>query len=81
MPQQDLDNFRKETAGLIGTIPGLKRTWVGKLSRPMTVEGKDSAGESMVSGSPARRFALRTRRFDSNVARLTSSARNRKSCN
>ena len=33
--QQDFDNFRKASAGMIGKVPGLRKVWVGKLRRPL----------------------------------------------
>ncbi len=36
---KDLDNFRKETAGLVGKVHGLRRAWVGKLREPVTFDG------------------------------------------
>lgn len=37
--QQDLDNRKKESAALVGQVPGLRRVWGGKLRVPITVEG------------------------------------------
>ena len=37
--QQDFENFKKETAGLVGKVPGLRRVWVGKLRAPINAEG------------------------------------------
>lgn len=34
---QDFANFTQATGDLVGKIPGLKRVWVGKLRRPLTV--------------------------------------------
>jgi hypothetical protein len=39
MTQQDFDNFKKLSAGLVGQVPGLRRIWVGKLAKPITAEG------------------------------------------
>src|SRR4051794_35314305 len=39
MTQQDLDNFRAETAALVGKVHGLRRVWVGKLREPVTFDG------------------------------------------
>ncbi len=33
--QQDFENFKKGTADLVGTLPGLRRAWVGELRRPL----------------------------------------------
>jgi antibiotic biosynthesis monooxygenase (ABM) superfamily enzyme len=35
--QADFDAFRKATADMVGKIPGLRKAWVGKLRRPLTV--------------------------------------------
>ena len=40
LTQQQLDQFRKETAGLVGKVPGLRRAWVGKLREPATFDGQ-----------------------------------------
>jgi len=37
-PEQ-FDNFKKETAAMVGKVPGLKRVWVGRLREPVTVGG------------------------------------------
>ena len=34
---QGFEDFKKATADLIGTMPGLKRAWVGKLRVPLVV--------------------------------------------
>lgn len=39
MTQQQFDDFKKESAALVGQVPGLRRAWVGKLRAPVTVEG------------------------------------------
>ncbi len=39
MTAEQFDNFKKETAGLVGKVHGLRRVWVGKLREPVTVEG------------------------------------------
>ena len=39
MKQEDLDAFRRVTAGMIGKVPGLRRAWIGKLNKPL-VDGK-----------------------------------------
>ncbi len=39
LAQQDLDNFRAETAAMVGKVPGLRRAWVGKLREPATFDG------------------------------------------
>jgi len=35
--QADFDAFRAATADMVGKIPGLRKAWVGKLRRPLTV--------------------------------------------
>ena len=40
MTPQQFDNFRSETAALVGKVPGLRRAWVGKLREPVTFDGK-----------------------------------------
>jgi len=35
--QADFEAFRKATADMVGKIPGLRKAWVGKLRRPLTV--------------------------------------------
>ena len=37
-PEQ-FDNFKKETAAMVGKVPGLRRVWVGKLREPVTFDG------------------------------------------
>jgi hypothetical protein len=45
---QDFDNFKKASAELAGKIPGLRRIWVGKLRRPLTIgEAKREYGVAM----------------------------------
>jgi hypothetical protein len=39
MKPQDFENFKNETAGLVGKVPGLRRVWVGKLLEPKTFDG------------------------------------------
>ncbi len=39
MTQKDLDNFRAETAALVGKVHGLRRVWIGKLREPVTFDG------------------------------------------
>lgn len=36
-PQDAKEDFKKSTAGLVDAIPGLRKAWVGKLRRPLTV--------------------------------------------
>ena len=40
LTQQQLDQFRKETAGMVGKVSGLRRAWVGKLREPVTFDGQ-----------------------------------------
>lgn len=35
---QDFANFEKATADMVGTVPGLRRVWVGKLREPVPAE-------------------------------------------
>jgi len=35
--QADFDAFRAATADMVGKIPGLRKAWVGKLRRPLTI--------------------------------------------
>ena len=39
LTQQEFESFKNETAGMVGTVPGLKRAWVGKLRAPVTFDG------------------------------------------
>ena len=39
MTPQQFDNFRKESAALVGQVRGLRRVWVGKLRAPITADG------------------------------------------
>ena len=39
LTQQEFERFRSETAAMVGTVPGLKRVWVGKLRAPVTFDG------------------------------------------
>lgn len=39
MTPQDFENFRKETAAMVGKVHGLRRVWVGKLREPVTFDG------------------------------------------
>ena len=48
--QADFDAFRKATADMVGKIPGLRKAWVGKLRRPLTV------GDSMREYGVAMEF-------------------------
>ena len=36
---KDFEAFRAVVGGLIGKVPGLKTAWVGKLQKPITVDG------------------------------------------
>ena len=36
---QEFEKFKIETAQMVGTFPGLKRAWVGKLRAPVTFDG------------------------------------------
>ncbi len=36
-PHDAMEDFKKSTAGLIDAIPGLRKAWVGKLRRPLSV--------------------------------------------
>jgi hypothetical protein len=36
-PQEAMEDFKQSTAGLVDAIPGLRKAWVGKLRRPLTV--------------------------------------------
>src|SRR6266481_6023136 len=38
--QQDFENFKKETEGMVGKIPGLKKVWVAKLREPFPAGDK-----------------------------------------
>lgn len=37
-PEQ-FNNFKKETAAMVGKVPGVRRVWTGKLREPVTVGG------------------------------------------
>ena len=50
LSQQDLDNFRAETAALVGKVPGLRRAWVGKLRQPATFDGVKRDGPRSTRG-------------------------------
>ena len=39
MTPQDFERLKTETAGLVNTVPGLRRVWVGKLLEPKTFDG------------------------------------------
>jgi hypothetical protein len=39
LTQQEFEAFKKETAAMVGAVPGLKRVWTGKLRAPVTFDG------------------------------------------
>jgi hypothetical protein len=39
MKPQDLEAFKTVVGSMIGKVPGLKTAWVGKLQKPLTVDG------------------------------------------